>query len=151
MKNYIDHVNAMKEKDICPFCEEKNHYAIDENDHAVVLPARAPYREDHILVCPKRHADFLQDYTQQEIDDLYALLTKWEILLQKKHGEVVTFLRQGKNFGTTGKSISHLHWHIIPQFKILFAHTQEESNNRQVYTDKELQATTQQLKTNFIT
>lgn len=110
----------MKENNICPFCEEKDVYAIDENEYAVVLPARAPYREDHILICPKRHGDFLQEYSQRELEDLYSLLTKWEVLLQKKHGEVVTFLRQGKNFGTTGKSLSHLHRHIIPQFKILF-------------------------------
>ena len=134
--DYRTHLQDMKKSGFCPFCEEIK-YAIDENNHAFVLPARAPYTPDHILICSKRHAETLADFSPQELADIYALITKWEILLHTKHGEIVVFLRQGSLLGTTGKSISHFHWHIVPHFTIKYGWTQESSDDRKVYTLEE--------------
>jgi diadenosine tetraphosphate (Ap4A) HIT family hydrolase len=90
---YIDHINQMKQKKICPFCEEIK-FAIDENDTAFVLPARAPYTEDHLLICTKSHKKNLSELSKEELEDIQSLLVKREQILQDKYGELVIFLRQ---------------------------------------------------------
>ena len=133
--NYRSHLHDLKDKGICPFCQEQT-CAVDENKYAFVLPARAPYREDHVLICPKRHAETLADFSPEELSDIYELITKWELLLYREHGELVVFLRQGSVWGTTGKTIHHLHRHIVPHFEIKYWWTQETSDARTVYNDK---------------
>ena len=144
--DYRSHLHKMKEEGICPFCLEKK-YAVDENDSAFVLPARAPYREDHILICPKKHGETIEDFTQWELQDLYALITKREKILYKKHGELVVFLRQGSVWWSTGKTISHLHRHIVPHFEIKFWGTQEASDARMVYSDDIYNRVQEEMKT----
>ena len=87
----------MSEKKICPFCEEVG-FAIDQNNTAFVLPARAPYTQDHILICTKSHKKYLPELTKEELQDVQSLLVKREKILQDKHGELVVFLRQGEPF-----------------------------------------------------
>ncbi len=136
--SYIQHIKTMKASGICPFCEEyKQWLAIEQNDTAYVLLARAPYTEWHLLVCTKRHVDVLQDLTPEELSDVYALIIKREILLYQQHSEVVVFLRQGKPFGITGKSLHHFHRHIVPKFTIQYGGTQEASDSRHMMDDKE--------------
>jgi diadenosine tetraphosphate (Ap4A) HIT family hydrolase len=136
--SYIQHIKTMKASGICPFCEEyKQDIAIDENATAYVLPARAPYTDDHILICTKRHVDVLQDLTAEELTDVYALIVKREVKLHHIHKEVVVFLRQGEPFGVTGKSVHHFHRHIVPHFTIKYGGTQEASDSRHMMDDKE--------------
>lgn len=135
-RDYKFHLQSLNQQGICPFCEEQK-YAVDENKYAFVLPARAPYHEDHVLICPKRHAETLEDFSSEELTHIYELITKWEILLYHKHRELVVFLRQGSVWGRTGKTISHLHRHIVPHFEIKFWGTQEQSDARMVYSDEE--------------
>lgn len=135
---YIDHIKKMKASGVCPFCEEyKQDLAVDENDTAYVLPARAPYTEDHILICTKRHVDILQDLSAEELKQVYQLIVKWETILYQKHAEVVVFLRQGISFGVTGKSLHHFHRHIVPNFTIQYGWSQEISDARYIMDEKE--------------
>lgn len=144
--NYKSHVEMMAKDKRCPFCEEKKIFTIDENEYAFVLPARAPYHQDHILVCPKRHIDFLEELSPQETQDIHALFTKRAMILHKKHWETVSFLRQWTNRWPTGKTISHMHWHIIPHFQILYGWDQASSDNRVLYNDDEMNTVINQLK-----
>lgn len=135
---YIDHIKKMKASGVCPFCEEyKQNLAVDENDTAYVLPARAPYKEDHILICTKRHVDIVQDLSAQELKHVYELIIKWETILYKKHWEVVVFLRQWNPFWITWKSLHHFHRHIVPHFTIQYGGSQEVSDARYIMDEKE--------------
>lgn len=135
---YKAHREHLQSLGICPFCKEREEFSIDQNEYAFALLARAPYHPDHILICPKRHGEVISDYSPEELANIDQLLHKWQNLLYQYHGEVVTFLRQGKTLGTTGKSIAHLHRHIIPHFRIDFGGSFEASEQRKVYTDLEL-------------
>lgn len=137
--NYKEHVQALWKSASCPFCKEKD-FVIDKNSHAFVLAARAPYTQDHLLVCSSRHVETLAELTEQELQDLYMLLTKWEAILHKKHGELVVFLRQGSVLGPTWKSIAHLHWHIVPNFKIQYGWSQESSDERVLLDETQMKS-----------
>jgi diadenosine tetraphosphate (Ap4A) HIT family hydrolase len=145
--SYIEHIKKMKVSWVCPFCEEyKQNLAVDQNNTAYVLLARAPYHEDHVLICTKRHVDTIQELTPEELVDLYDLIIKRETTLHRIHKEVVVFLRQGKPFGITWKSLHHFHRHIIPHFTIQFGGSQESSDGRYVMSDIEYAQKTAQIK-----
>lgn len=128
---YKKHIDAIHSSKRCPFCEELSNFSIvDENEHAFVVPARAPYHEDHILVLPKVHNSLLQEYTSEQLYAVYDLLTKWQTILYKKHKELVVFLRAWEILWSTGKTMDHLHRHIVPHFTIQFGWSQESSDNR---------------------
>jgi diadenosine tetraphosphate (Ap4A) HIT family hydrolase len=95
--SYSTYLQNNTRNGFCPFCEEQSS-AIDENETAFVLPARAPYIQDHLLICTKTHKQYLSDLTAQELQDIQELMLKWSEIIKKKHGEFVVFLRQGTPF-----------------------------------------------------
>lgn len=102
--------------------------------------------EDHILICPKRHGETLEDFSDKELSDIYALITQREKILYNKHGELVVFLRQGSIMGSTGKTIHHLHRHIVPHFTIKYGWDQASSDARKVYSEDEYKIIQAKLK-----
>jgi diadenosine tetraphosphate (Ap4A) HIT family hydrolase len=99
-----------------------------------------------VLILPKIHKSVLHDYTQEELNSVYALLTKRETLLYAKHEELVIFLRAGKILGPTGKTMDHLHRHIIPHFTIQFGGSQESSDKRVFLDDIQYTALKEHMK-----
>ena len=60
-----------------------------------IIPARAPYVEDHLLIIPRRHVTLLQELTHEELQSLHALIDKWATKLHTKHKDVNLLLRDG--------------------------------------------------------
>ena len=146
-KAHIDEIHRTKR---CPFCEELSQLSIiDQNKHAFVVPARAPYHDDHILILPKIHKSLLHDYTVEELDSVYELLTKRETLLYTKHEELAVFLRARKILWSTGKTMDHLHRHIVPHFTIQFGGSQENSDKR-MFLDDDLYREMRERLSNYI-
>ena len=108
VKYYINH------NDICPFCAEDAKHKIYEDEYMFIIPARAPYVVDHLLIIPKRHVTLLQELTHEELQSLHALVDKWSKKLHKKHADVNLLLRDGLVGGVSEKSVNHLHFHLIP-------------------------------------
>ena len=102
----------LKDSTACPFCDITKDRILEENGNAYLTYAVAPYHSDHVLVCPKRHAEHLLELTQEEIKDIDALQESGLAILEKLGYEDITILvREGKK---SGKSVSHSHYHIIP-------------------------------------
>ncbi len=79
--------------------------------------ARAPYIKDHLLVIPKKHVlklNILSRKQKQAIEDLIYYGMKG---LHKKYKNVTILYREG-NKKEVGKSINHIHYHLIPNLKI---------------------------------
>jgi len=68
---------------------------IHENEHMYIIPARAPYVEDHILIIPKRHVIFLKELTHPELISLHELVDIRTNKLHTKHEAVNLLLRDG--------------------------------------------------------
>ena len=102
----------LKEMDGCPFCGPKNQKIIKENDTAYLTYSLAPYHPDHLLVCPKRHAEHLLELTPEEIKDIDALQKEGLAALEKLgYSDVTIMVREGLH---SGKSVPHSHYHLIP-------------------------------------
>ncbi len=96
----------------CPFCEFTHNRIIDHNDDVFMTYALAPYHKHHLLVVPYRHIDDFENLSQTELVSINTLLHKGINLLKKLNYQDYTIVvRNGKK---TGKTIEHLHYHIIP-------------------------------------
>jgi len=96
----------------CPFCELSFNRMIEEEQDAFLTYSIAPYHKHHLLVIPKNHSEHFQDLTTQETQSIEKLLHKWVNLLRSLGYEDYTILvRNGER---SGKSIGHLHYHIVP-------------------------------------
>ena len=98
----------------CPFCEPVEP-PVEMGTYFRIVMARAPYADDHILIIPLRHVVSIVDLTP---DELYEL-TFWQarysrLLMGMGYAGITHLLRDGRAQGTVGKSIHHLHAHVIP-------------------------------------
>jgi diadenosine tetraphosphate (Ap4A) HIT family hydrolase len=91
---------------------------IYENEHMYVIPARAPYVQDHLLIIPKRHVILLQEMNHLETQSLHKMIDIRTKKLHKKHKDVNLLLRDGLAGRRSSKSINHLHFHLIPDCSI---------------------------------
>jgi len=110
---YKDFLKTLKK---CPFCFEKNELMIQEKDLAYLAVSKAPYVSNHLLVIPRRHViSFLKLNSKEvlEIDSMIQLAVK--ILHRLGHKNVSILVRDGPS---VGKSIKHLHYHVIPDMPI---------------------------------
>lgn len=100
----------------CPFCtdpEVKNRTII-ENDLAFAFPTITPIIPGHILICPKRHIQYLEDLIPEEREAIEELRYKIKKTLKK------VFDAQGFNCAWNeekigGQSVPHFHLHIVPR------------------------------------
>ena len=146
---YHEALKIIKKKKICPFCYEKESHIVDEWIYMKVIPARAPYVKDHLLIVPKRHVNLLKELTHPELIDLHELVDKWTKKLHKYHNSVNLLLRDGlvgdKN---CGKSVNHLHFHLIPDCDIS-EKTGKGESDREFLDEKKYKEITQNIKKNF--
>ncbi|MEI7562589.1 MAG: HIT family protein [bacterium] len=122
---YCDALKQEREQHICPFCSLPPQHIIQESDFFYVTLARAPYVPHHILIVPKTHKIRMKDLSHDELDNLFDLIEKWTILLHAQHKNVDLFLKDCV-VGETGKTIEHLHFHLIPDCQLVTANGGEE-------------------------
>lgn len=137
---YTKYLKTLKK---CPFCELNKNEILKQNKFAILTLAKAPYTKDHLLVLPKKHVFKLNDLTKQEKDTLEALEYYALKKLHKKHKNVSVLYREG-NKKQVGKSIDHLHIHIIPNMQI--GSRDINWKKRRVYSEKEYVKKIKELK-----
>ena len=95
MATYGEMIQERLRDGYCPFCHESSEAYIDHNDSAYVVPAPAPYNQDHVLICPISHKTSMLDLRSDELADIRSLITKRNHILVDKHQDVVIFVREG--------------------------------------------------------
>lgn len=118
MSTYQDRIDENLQALHCPFCSPKAEILIDQNDHFQVLLARAPYTPDHLLIVPIRHLIYMHELSATELDSAMALVQKRIDILHLTYPDVNFLLRDGKVSWNIGKSVDHLHFHLIPSIEI---------------------------------
>ncbi len=101
----------------CPFDKPKKSEILFSNNSIFVILARAPYSEGHLLIIPYRHVSKISELNKKEKKDLDNLLFFTLEKLHKKYENITMLYREG-TLGGVGKSIKHLHIHLIPNMKI---------------------------------
>ncbi len=101
----------------CPFCSQSlRNRIITERKQAYLTYAIAPYAKNHLLVIPKRHVEQVLELKPAELADIFSLLRDAAQTFEKNGINDYTMLvRNGKN---SGKSVKHLHFHLIPKHRI---------------------------------
>ncbi len=131
----------LKELTVCPFCSNQNRF-IDEREMAFLTYALAPYHKHHLLVIPKRHSEIISDLNDADNRDI-DLLTNRAIGILKKLGykNMSVLVRQGNE---AGKSIPHLHYHIIPDIRL--GDIDHYGKDRVILADDEISKLVNELK-----
>ncbi len=119
---------------VCPFCSIKKNEVLKQNKNAILILAKAPYTKDHLLVVSRKHALKLKDLTKQQKEDIEKLINYGMKLLNKKYNNVTILYREG-NKKQAGKSIDHMHYHLIPKMKI--GSININWKKRKIYSDKD--------------
>ena len=107
----------LKNMKVCPFCKLSKDEIVRQNNLAILTMAKAPYAKDHLLVVPKRHVMKLNKMTNNEKDAVEKLVYYGMRKLHKKHENVSVLYKEGRK-EEVGKSIDHLHYHLIPELQI---------------------------------
>jgi diadenosine tetraphosphate (Ap4A) HIT family hydrolase len=111
----------------CPFCQLHPDEIVFEGKYFFVIPARAPYSPDHLLIVSKRHVVFLHELKRAEEKELWSLAETWNARLHQQHSGCVILIRDAFAQGTVGKSINHLHLHVIPDCEVGAANDHQRS------------------------
>lgn len=137
------YMDIVAKNNFCPFCKDFEKHYLDENELACVFVARAAYRKGHILICPKDHIEYWTNLNVKQRKDLNDLIFKWQKIIEKNFWEYIVFVREWKQNWTTWKTVAHLHWHIVPNFQVLYheknfsTSRQHSSDNRHYFSDQE--------------
>lgn len=148
MPRYEDVVKNFEKGHFCPFCNEKQQDMLENKKYFYVIPARAQYCEDHILIVPKRHVCLLKSLSDEELKQMLSLINKWDKKLRKYHKNISLLLRDGLSKEKIWKSVNHLHFHLIPDH-IVYVMNDNDSKNRDFYDDNNYKKLTEKMRKRF--
>lgn len=148
----MKYAQALKElwKDFDPFLHLEKGELIDESTYFFVIPARAPYVENHLLIIPKRKVYVLRELTSEEKEEMYDLIDKWSRKLHSVHNGVNLLLRDGligSGSSEIWKSVNHLHFHLIPDCPIW---NEFATSGRKWYSDEEYLDLAKEIRVKFL-
>jgi len=106
----------IKQNLFCPFCDEKiiNYQKYFENENVLGLCSYKPLLKGHSLIIPKRHIERFEELNEIEIKEIFQLIKKTNLTVQKILNNSSYILIQ-KNGKEVGQSVSHVHFHYIPR------------------------------------
>src|SRR3989339_148568 len=100
----------------CPYCNDKDIKSrlIFEDNLVMVFPTNIPITPGHVLICPKRHIEKIDELFEEELKAIKDLIVRLKNTLIK------TFGAEGFNIALNegqiaGQSVNHLHIHIVPR------------------------------------
>jgi len=120
----------------CPFCNLKAGEIIQTYKHFYVIPTRAPYCEDHLLIVPQKHICLLKDMKSEQHIELYQIVDEWAAKLHKQYADVDLLLKDGLVGGHSWKSQNHLHFHLIPDYELWWQNKSEDIKREFLEEDK---------------
>lgn len=108
-------LEAVAQRGKCVFCDLKEKYLIAQKDGVVLTVALFPYIDGHLLIIPRRHIELMKELNEKEREAVFHLSALGGQLLKKKLGigNVWFLLREGQGI-KVGKTVDHLHFHLLP-------------------------------------
>lgn len=107
----------------CVFCRilgsglpDQETYVVHRGEHAAVVLNAYPYTSGHVMAMPLRHAADLDDLTDDEADELWALIRRATGAIRRAYRP--EGLNVGANLGkAAGAGVpGHLHVHVLPRW-----------------------------------
>lgn len=147
----MKYIEALRKfgKNYNPFIHIKKEEIVEEEQNFIVIAARAPYAKNHLLIIPKRQVYLLKELNEIEKNEMWKLIERWTTKLQKKHKDVNLLLRDWLVEWNIGKSINHLHFHLIPDCAI-WLEGEAHPDDRKFFSDQEYIENTEKIKKEFL-
>jgi histidine triad (HIT) family protein len=101
----------------CPFCKPVQKAILAKNS-AFLTYALAPYHPYHLLILPKRHIVSFLKLNKSEQKDIDMLIRLGITKLHKLGMHNISVLVRDGSLRGVNKSITHLHYHLIPNTQI---------------------------------
>ncbi|HRY82148.1 MAG TPA: HIT family protein [Candidatus Moranbacteria bacterium] len=109
----------MQEKKYCLFCDRNNkekHKIIIENELFYSRWDNFPVAKGHAEIIPKKHIISFFDLNKEELLKMYEIIKETRKIITNKYNP--DDFNVGINDGElAGRTIHHLHIHIIPRYK----------------------------------
>ncbi|MGI5414254.1 HIT family protein [Actinomadura luteofluorescens] len=99
----------------CLFCDRTASVVIGETRYWYIRLDGYPANPGHVEVVPFRHVDSFFDLNGSETAELYGVLTYARNLVADKFGEPDGWTIGINDGRAAGRSIDHLHVHLIPR------------------------------------
>ena len=99
----------------CIFCNPRKVDVVLENNLAYLIFDKFPVTDYHSLVIPKRHFKEYFEIGQSELNAVNQLLHSGKDHIQGKDGSVEGYNIGVNNGATSGQTIMHCHFHLIPR------------------------------------
>ncbi|MGC8479348.1 MAG: HIT family protein [Candidatus Micrarchaeia archaeon] len=102
-----------------PFCSPSIKGSVFfESKNTMVVYDIAPVTKGHCLIIPKRHTPTISDLKKYEITDIFVVLKQiLPVLLEYYSDETKSYNFIAQVGKSSGMSIPHLHFHLIPRNK----------------------------------
>lgn len=110
----------MEKESNCIFCSiiqgKIPSFKVFEDETVFVFMDIHPITKGHMLVIPKKHAQYLCELTEKEAGHLLKIGQKMNALVRKilKCDDVSMHISDGKH---AGQEVPHVHLHVIPRYK----------------------------------
>ncbi len=106
----------MDKVNTCTYCALSPARVFDETALSLAFKDVFPVSPGHTLIIPKRHVESYFDLTNQEREDMTALMMRVKSKLKDE------LQPNGFNIGinegfAAGQTVSHINMHLIPRFK----------------------------------
>jgi len=113
---YLKSFKPKEKNSFCPFCDEKiiNYQKYYEDEYSIGLCSSKPLLKGHCLIIPKRHVERLENLTNMEMQNIFDLIKKTNLAVQKVLDNKGYIVIQ-KNGKEVGQSVFHVHFHYIPR------------------------------------
>lgn len=139
---YHDYLKTFSQDTHCPFCIFNEKEIIAESKYFLIVASRSPYALDHLLIVSRRHVVFLEELKKAELKELRSLTEEWNAKFHQRHKSTTLLIRDTMSGWGTGKSINHLHLHIVPNRYIGITRDRE----REFFSDTEYVKEVKRLK-----
>ena len=105
----------------CIFCAmvkgESAATKVYENEHMLVIMDIKPITAGHMLIIPKRHAEFLTELNDDLVGEMFILAKKVALALKgsKLRCKAINYLLA--DGAEAGQEVFHVHLHVIPRYR----------------------------------
>src|SRR5581483_7616548 len=99
----------------CIFCFPSDKYVVTRQDNWYLTVNKFPRSQANLLVIPERHIEHVDELKEEDALPRQKLEQTGKELLEECYGitDVWFLLRDGKGGESAGKTVAHLHSHIM--------------------------------------
>jgi diadenosine tetraphosphate (Ap4A) HIT family hydrolase len=106
----------MDKPNTCTYCNLSEARIFDHSALSIAFKDVFPVSPGHTLIIPRRHVESYFDLTNQEREDMTALMIRVRSKLKDEFNPIGFNIGINEGFAA-GQTVSHINMHVIPRYK----------------------------------